>query len=57
MMHLNEVDAVREVFQRADESVDAVAGVTVDALHAPIDEPLQKKTACILPCHRSLRTL
>jgi hypothetical protein len=50
---LDELDAVLRAPERAHDAVDAVAGITVDALHAPFAETLKKKIA--YRCHLYLR--
>jgi hypothetical protein len=48
MGRLNELDAVLYLVEGAEHRVDAVAGITVDAFHAPLVEALQHESRHVL---------
>lgn len=48
MGRLDELDAVLDLMESAEHRVDAVAGVTVDAFHAPLVQALQYKPRHVL---------
>src|SRR5205807_9939814 len=45
MANLNEVHLAVGAFERAHDAVDAVAGITVNAAHAPLVEAADEKVA------------
>ena len=50
--HLHELDLVGELLERADDRVDAVAGIAVDAAHAVLVQPFEQEVRRRL-CHHS----
>jgi hypothetical protein len=49
--HLHEVHVAVRALERAHDSVDAVAGISVDAVNAPFIEALDEKVGDGLVCH------
>ena len=46
--HLNEFELVFELFEGAEQPVDPVAGITINASNAPFDEPLQRNSLAFM---------